>query len=73
MKAAIGVGGIKVQTRKLNNPAIAPMAVPAFIPIVNAVITTGTIINVATIGPIAGNEPRGVKQKTASIATSIEN
>ena len=34
---------------------------------------TGIIISVATIVPIAGSDPRGVKQTIASIASNIAN
>jgi ABC-type Zn2+ transport system substrate-binding protein/surface adhesin len=68
----IGLGGVKVHTQKLNRPKKNPIAVPARVPNIIAVMMTGTALRVATIGPI-GSEPRGVKQTIASIASSIAN
>ena len=73
MKATIGVGGIKVHTIKLKRPKNAPIAVPAHVPSIKAVIITGIADSVATIGPNAGNEPSGVKQNNASIANNMLN
>ena len=67
------MGGINVQTIKLKNPAKAPITIPALVPNKRAVIITGIIAKVATIGPSAGNDPSGVKQKIASIDRRILN
>ena len=69
----MGAGGVNVHTIKLNRPVIAPMSVPALVPSSMEVIITGIIASVATIGPIAGSEPNGVKQNTASIAAKSAN
>jgi hypothetical protein len=67
------MGGMNVQTKKLNNPAKAPIIVPAFVPKSTAVIDTGTMAKVATIGPKAGSDPKGVKQNIASMAKRTLN
>ncbi|MGF7146339.1 hypothetical protein HNQ56_004806 [Anaerotaenia torta] len=64
---------MKVQTKKLNNQKKKPIPAPAFVPSKIAVTITGTWDRVATTGPIAGSEPRGVKHTIASIAVKIEN
>lgn len=73
MNAIAGLGGIKVQTMKLKRPKKKPIKVPALVPNKTAVITTGTAESVATMGPNAGSEPKGVKQKIISIANRTAN
>ena len=65
INAITGIGGINVQTKKLNNPAKKPIKAPAFFPNNRPLKITGIIDNVATIGPI-GIDPNGVKQKNIS-------
>ena len=69
----MGDGGINVQTIKLNSPAKKPIKVPALGPKSCAVMMTGIIPRVATIGPNAGSAPRGVKQNIIKIASRAEN
>ena len=48
------------------------MAAPARRPMVWAAIMTGNIPRVATIGPMAGKEPNGVKQTMASMVRMMQ-